>query len=591
MLKFPDWFLFLLKQLFRDKKAMLFICALTAIITLCGAVIPVYIGRLIDEVSLSKGEDLAGLAALLLGAMLLTELCTVLRKYVSGKTTLQLTYQLMEESLSSVLRTSADFFSKTPRGELLQRCTRDTRAIQQFGLYTIPSLLHELVLACTAVAVICGIYWPVAVMIVLSYVILFIPVHVYGKKRGDARRRLNRHNALLRHSLLEKLESVKQIKLFGTERREYEQFRREQSEWADLEYKETLLTSVYKGFPRIPDSLAPALAFLFAGWQVVAGRVTIGQLMTIIAFIPAINAPVRSFFSQYAVVADIRVKIEGILEYLRLPAEPGQAPGLERIANVGELPVAFHEVSVAGGDRGYLLKKVSFTVAPGEHIAIVGPSGAGKSTLLKLIARLLEPDEGEIRLGGLPLRAVDAVSLRQHIGYLTQEGFLFRDTLRGNLTYFRDADERTLDFWMDAFGAADIKSALKGGYDAGIGGKGSRLSGGQRQLIALIRTMLKRPGLLLLDEAAASLDPASEELVMSALAKHAKGITRLSVTHRLHAARHADRIFVLDRGELAEQGTHEELLAIPGGLYAKLWLNERSRPEEAVRKEELTVAH
>jgi ATP-binding cassette subfamily B protein len=587
-LRIPEWFVFFAKQFGRSKRSVLLIALLTVAASVCGAAAPLLIGRLMDAITLYDGNGMAGIAFLLLAALMTMELCIAFRAYVSTKTMIRLSYELTEHTLAAVLRTSSSFFTRTARGELLQRLTQDTRVIQQFGLSAIPGFAQELLLACLAIAVISRWNWTLAVVLAAAYVILFIPVHIFGRKRGQARKELAAHDSRLRQSLLEKLETVKQIKLYGTERREYESVTAEQNRWADLKFQESIVDSLYRTFPRIPDSLAPALVFLFAGWQMVAGEATVGQLVTIIAYIPALNAPVRSFFGLYVNFADIKVRVHGILEYSRLPVEPGLQDGLRKLPDYRRLPISFHNVRVAG-ERGDLLRNLDFTIAPGEHVAIVGPSGAGKSTLLQLIMRLREPTGGDIRIGGITLRELDAAHLRSRVGYVMQEGAWFSGSLSRNLTYLADADRETLDKWMQAFGASDIVSMLPEGYDSEIGQGGGQLSGGQRQLLSLVQTMVKQPDMLLLDEAVSSLDQTAETGVYEALHTFAGDITRISVTHRLRGAAMADRILVLDRGELVEQGTHEELL-LQQGLYAELWRRERELSSDGLSGENLDYA-
>jgi ATP-binding cassette subfamily B protein len=574
--RIPEWLLFLSKQLVHAKGAAALVTVLTIGAACCGAITPIVIGKLIAAITANAAEaaELGGLALLLLVSLLLTDVLSAVRSYVSTQAMLEMTSELIRQSLASVLHTSADFFRKTPRGELLQRCLQDTRVIQQFGLFTVPQFIQELLLACIALTVISRIYWPVAVMIGGCYGLLFIPVFVLGRKRGESRRKLVAHEAVVRQSLLEKLESIKQIRLFGMEKQEHARVRSEQEKWAELSFEEEIVTNTYKGFPRIPDAMAPAIVFLFVGWQVVSGQTSLAELLMIIAFIPALNAPVRSVFQMAVTLTDIRLRIQGVLDYLRLPAEPGRADGLEMAAGCDMHPIVFKNVSVFG-DRGPILHNVTFTVQPGKHIAIVGPSGAGKSTLLQLLVRLKEPSSGGIDFCGKPLSRLDVSGLRQEIGYVTQESVLLRDTIRSNLTLLNQAEETELDRWMHAFGADDIVAGREGGYEAEVGDRGCTLSGGQRQLIALVRTMLKRPRLLLLDEATASLDPLSENRVYEALDANDTGITRICVTHRLRSAVRADRIIVLDRGRIVQQGTHEALVCQTHGLYAQLWSSEQ----------------
>ncbi|MBP1988783.1 ABC transporter ATP-binding protein [Paenibacillus eucommiae] len=581
-MKYPDWHVFFIRQMMRYKGAFGLVLLLTTAVVVCSAVSPILIGKIIDGVVSGQDIRLWQLSFLLLAILFAAEFLVVLRKYISNKVMVRLTYELAQDSLASVFRTKIDFFTKTPRGELLQRCIQDTRVIQQFGLFTIPGFIQDLVLASVAIVVISGIYWPVAIMVAGCYIALFIPVHFIGKKRGGARQKQSKQDAKLRHSLLEKLESIRQIKIFGIEKHEYEKFRHNQEIAADLAFQHDILTGLYKGLPRIPDALAPALVFLFIGWQVVHGRATIGELMTVIAFIPAINSPVRSFFALYVTLADIRVRLNGVLAYLNLPVEPGNIEGLHKPSHLRSLPITLERVCVTG-ERGDILKNVTFRIDPGKHVAIVGPSGSGKSTLLKILTRQLEPTGGNISIGPYSLADLDATHLRSRIGYMTQEGFLFSNTLLYNLTYFKQVDQvdlSVLDMWMQALGAEDIVTMLPHGYESVIGDKGSQLSGGQRQLIGLVRTMVKQPDLLLLDEATAALDNISESLVYKALNDYSSHITRITVTHRLIGAKHADHILVLEHGEIVEQGTHEQLLAAPYSLYARLWNNEISGAKE-----------
>jgi ATP-binding cassette, subfamily B, bacterial MsbA len=261
-----------------------------------------------------------------------------------------------------------------------------------------------------------------------------------------------------------------------------------------------------------------------------------------------------------------------IFEVLDTHLEIGEAP-TARVLPRMQREVEYRDVGFRYGDGdGVVLRRVSFVARSGEIVAIVGTSGAGKTTLMNLLPRFYDVSEGAILIDGVDIRAATLKSLRDQIGLVTQETVLFNDTVRANIAYgLESVDEARIESAARAAFAHDFVLDLPRRYDTMIGERGSRLSGGQRQRIAIARALLKDPPILILDEATSSLDAESERLVQEALANLMKGRTTLVIAHRLATVRRADRIVVLDGGEVREVGTHEELLRKSGGLYSRLY--------------------
>jgi ATP-binding cassette subfamily B protein len=336
-------------------------------------------------------------------------------------------------------------------------------------------------------------------------------------------------------------------------------------------------------------SLATAMVYGFGGLMAVSGQLTVGTLLALTALLARLYGPLTSLSNVRVDVMTALVSFERVFEVLDLAPliteRPDAAPlpagpvGVEvdsvafRYPSADEVSLASLE-STAAGDRkggGVVLRDISFTVKPGELVALVGPSGAGKTTITNLVARLYDPSAGAVRINGMDLRDATLESVHRMVGVVTQEAHLFHDTIRANLAYA--APSATEAQMVEALKAAQVWSlvgALPEGLDTVVGDRGHRLSGGEKQRLALARLLLKGPGLLVLDEATAHLDSESEAAVQHALDRALTGRTALVIAHRLSTVRGADQILVVDDGRIIERGTHHELMG-RGGLYADLY--------------------
>ncbi|MEO6341272.1 MAG: ABC transporter ATP-binding protein [Caulobacteraceae bacterium] len=316
-------------------------------------------------------------------------------------------------------------------------------------------------------------------------------------------------------------------------------------------------------------TLITAAVIGYAGWRATSGQMTLGQLMAFLVALGAASQSLRQVANLQTVMAEGSTAARRLFAALDVRAEIRDAPTAKALA-LTEASVVFEKVSFAYAPGAPALTEVSLEARPGESVALVGPSGGGKSTLLNLIPRFYDVDAGQVRVGGVDIRDVTLASLRSRIALVTQEPFLFDDTIRANIAYARpEADFAEVEAAARAAAAHDFVEAMAKGYDTVVGEAGARLSGGQRQRIAIARAFLKNAPILLLDEATSALDAESEAQVQQALERLMTGRTTFVIAHRLATVRHCDRIYVIDQGRVVETGDHASLMAAKG-LYARL---------------------
>lgn len=528
------------------------------LLTLLGAgaaTLPPALSRMIlDRAIPEQNYQLLLTCAIALGLALVTrEGLRMAQEYTGARLGLAVTGQIRRGLWTRLMESPLHFFTRTPRGEILQRLLNDAEALQGAAVVSLPRLGYE-----TAVATVAAIAMvrlnPLLSVVAIGVVLLAtIPGRWVGNKRQQLSTEERNHEAALHQQTQERLEAIRLVKRYTAEDREADRFYQLQAALARVRLRAYLMTQSYMNVPRILESLAPMLIYLVGGYQLFAGRLTLGTLVALASYLPLVSAPVRSFATTYLALKDAAPKLAAASEWLTLPPEPGRDRPPEVLSLQGEILFEDVHFTYPGADSP-VLSGVSFRIPAGARAAIIGPSGVGKSTILALLAKLYEPDQGRITIGGRPLTAIHPTALRSRMAFVTQDSFLFGGTIRQNLTFGleRPIPDAELYAVLALASLDDLVAALPDGLETAVGERGLRLSGGQRQRLSLARAFLRNPELLLLDEATSALDNENQAAVQAAIDRIVPGRTTVTVAHRLSTIAGAD--VVIDLQELRERG-------------------------------------
>jgi ATP-binding cassette subfamily B protein len=525
----------------------------------------------------------------------------VLQRWASAAVGEGIIFDLRRQLFGHLQRMSLSFFTATKTGELMSRLNDDVVGAQQAVTGTFVTLASNTVTVVATLAIMLGLEWRLTLLAVSILPFFIIASRRVGRLLREVRRDQMEHNAAM-NALLNETMSVSGallVKLFGRTRDEDNRFAGRAAAVRDLGIRRALIGRWFFMALGVVSALGTAIVFWFGAVLVINGDLTIGTIVALSAYLANLYGPLSALSNARVEFATSLVSFERVFEVMDLPhdieePEPNAGPGEIRGAvSFEDVWFSYAESSSAGLDavrrsnrpgiepvtdngearpaRHWTLQDVSFSVNPGELVALVGPSGAGKTTTTYLVPRLYDVNRGRILLDGHDVRDLGRDALAGAIGVVTQEAYLFHDTIAANLRYARPgATDDDLEAACRAANIHGFVAGLPAGYGTVVGERGYRLSGGEKQRIAIARVILKDPRVLILDEATSHLDAHSEALIQDALVHVMEGRTSLVIAHRLSTVLAADRILVIDDGRLVEQGTHEDLMA-RAGLYAGLY--------------------
>ena len=465
---------------------------------------------------------------------------------------------------------SPRFYAQTPMGEIMSRINNDIGEIQRIAAETALAWVGNVLFLAGSIAM---LLWLDARLFLLSIVLLPASVwalsHYRSRLEGKVAT-LRQASAHIGNFLIETLQGVKLVVTCNAQEREAGRFRERNDAFIRALMSMQLLSYLAGGLPGLILSGSTLLVFLYGGYQVIHGALTMGAFVAFLAYQMRLFPPIQALMGLYTSLATARVSLARVDQIFGTAAEVVEAADARPLPIVrGE--VNFEAVNFAFDRSGPVLNGVSFRVRAGETLAVVGPSGSGKSTIADLLLRLFDPDSGVVRLDGHDLRQIRLADLRRHVVLVDQEPFVFHASIAENLRYARpDATERDLEEAAQAAGIGEFIAGLPEQYETQVGERGMALSAGERQRIALARAFLAAPAVLVMDEPTASLDPVSERHVIAGYEAVMQGRTTILITHRLELASQADRILVLDGAAIAESGTPEELQGRQGS-FAKLF--------------------
>lgn len=535
-------------------------------------------GALWDVITVQHDADqMTRSIGLFMSLVILQGLCSMGHSYLTAWVSQHIVADFRQHLFGHLQTLTVSFFARRRTGELLSRVMNDVAVIQSIVTETPIDTVKQLVTFIGGMTFLLMMNWRLCLLILILLPLLVLVAKVFGRRLKSLSTSIQDHTAALSTLIEEVISGIRIVKSFVQIQREETRFATQVNEMLRLTLHRAGIMAVFIPVISLVTFSAAAAVLWYGGQQVIEGTVTPGELFAFVLFAGILIGPFSSGARIFTQLKEAQGAMQRVFEILDAQPEIADQPTAQSLSTV-EGHVRVERVSFGYDPQHPVLLDLSFEAKPGQLVAFVGPTGAGKTTMINLLHRFYDPIEGRLTIDGKDLRDVTLESWYRQIALVPQETILFGGTILDNIRYGkRDADEAAVSEASKAAHAHDFIMGLPDGYQTVVGEKGVNLSGGQRQRIAIARAIIKNPRILLLDEATSSLDTESERLVQEALHRLMAGRTTFVVAHRLSTIQRADRILVLDKGKLVEEGTHAELLARKG-LYHYLYTIRLNEP-------------
>ncbi len=581
-----DWRLFLRLVPYARRHGRLLTISMLLLVPLsiAGALQPILIGQAISLIgqepstyeflrNLPLSQGLTVLEVLLLITVVIRLIFTGIQGYLVQKVGQQITADIRADLFQHVTSLAVRFFDKTPVGKLITRLTSDVEALGEVFATGAIGIFSDLFSMLVIVFFMFREQWQLALMLVLMLFPITGLIIYFQQQYRKANYKAREELSILNSSLQENIVGINVVQLFRREKFNAELFRVNNERYIKEVDKTIFHDSAVSATLEWIALVAIAAVLWLGGFLILREQLTLGTLSTFILFAQRLFDPLRQFAEKFTAIQAGFTAVERVSDILDEPIEirdpEYKVKGAAAIetSQVGE--IRFENVWFAYKDDDYVIKDLTFTIKPGEKVALVGPTGAGKSSIIRLLCRLYEPSKGRILVDGVNVKDLPQSELRRRMAVILQEGFLFAGDVKSNITLGDSYSIEEIRAAAENTNVAQFIEQLPQTYDTQLRERGTNLSSGQKQLLAFARAAIRNPHILVLDEATASLDVRTEALVQDALDRLLVERTAIVIAHRLSTIRNVDRIFVLKRGQLIESGSHEELLA-QNGLYASL---------------------